>query len=163
MGGDCAADASPASRHGLSDLGASLRPTRASISRSTKKAPLRAAGAVALSWTWGRKSEERTSPSNAAARPGSAPGQKSCCISRSPVAGRELLSRSARHAILSEIAPFATDKDDLRVVVETPKGNRTKYSYDPECDCMQLSTVELPKSATMTATSGTRRRMRRRA
>jgi inorganic pyrophosphatase len=49
--------------------------------------------------------------------------------------------RSARHTILSEIAPFDGHKDDLRVVIETPKGSRNKYSYDPDCDCMQLSTV----------------------
>ena len=51
------------------------------------------------------------------------------------------MPRSVHPAILSEIAPFGTGKDDLRVVIETPKGSRTKYSYDPECDCMQLSTV----------------------
>jgi inorganic pyrophosphatase len=50
------------------------------------------------------------------------------------------MARNARHAMLSEIAPFTRD-DDLRVVIETPRGSRNKYSYDPECDCMQLSTV----------------------
>jgi len=50
------------------------------------------------------------------------------------------MTRSARHTILSEISPF-TEKGDLRVVIETPRGSRNKYSYDPECDCMQLSTV----------------------
>jgi inorganic pyrophosphatase len=49
--------------------------------------------------------------------------------------------RSARHTILSEIAPFEKKDDDLRIVIETPKGSRNKYSYDPECDCMELSTV----------------------
>ncbi len=29
----------------------------------------------------------------------------------------------------------------MRVVIETPRRSRNKYSYDPECDCMQLSTV----------------------
>ncbi len=48
--------------------------------------------------------------------------------------------RSARHTVLSEIDPF-TEKGELRVVIETPRGCRNKYSYDPECDCMQLSTV----------------------
>jgi inorganic pyrophosphatase len=43
--------------------------------------------------------------------------------------------RSARHTILSEIAPFG---DDFRVVIETPKGSRNKYSYDPACDCLEL-------------------------
>jgi inorganic pyrophosphatase len=47
---------------------------------------------------------------------------------------------SGRHTILSEIAPY-NDDGELRVVIETPKGSRNKYSYDPNCDCMQLSTV----------------------
>ena len=51
------------------------------------------------------------------------------------------MTRSARHTVLSEIAPFGEDRHDLRIVIETPKGSRNKYSYDPECDCMQLSTV----------------------
>ena len=45
-----------------------------------------------------------------------------------------------RHTILSEIDPFTKD-DELRIVIETPRGSRNKYSYDPDCDCMQLSTV----------------------
>ncbi len=55
--------------------------------------------------------------------------------------------RSARHTILSEIAPFTEDKDDLRLVIETPKGSRNKYKYDPNCDCMELATV-LPEGMT---------------
>jgi len=46
----------------------------------------------------------------------------------------------ARHAILSETATF-NDEGDLRVVIETPKGSRNKYDYDPDCDCMDLATV----------------------
>jgi inorganic pyrophosphatase len=49
--------------------------------------------------------------------------------------------RSARHTILSEIAPFAEKDDELRIVIETPKGSRNKYDYDPECDCLELGTV----------------------
>jgi inorganic pyrophosphatase len=49
-------------------------------------------------------------------------------------------TRTARHTVLSEIAPFNED-GELRVVIETPRGSRSKYSYDPDCDCMQLSTV----------------------
>ena len=49
--------------------------------------------------------------------------------------------KTARHTILSAIAPFDAETDDLRIVIETPKGSRNKYSYDPECDCLQLSTV----------------------
>lgn len=54
--------------------------------------------------------------------------------------------RSARHTVLSEIAAFDND-EELRVVIETPKGSRNKYKYDPECDCMELSTV-LPEGMT---------------
>jgi inorganic pyrophosphatase len=50
------------------------------------------------------------------------------------------MTRSARHTVLSEIDPF-TEDDDLRVVIETPRGSRNKYSYDSECDCMRLATV----------------------
>lgn len=46
----------------------------------------------------------------------------------------------ARHAILSETATF-DDEGDLRVVIETPKGSRNKYDYNPDCDCMDLATV----------------------
>jgi inorganic pyrophosphatase len=49
--------------------------------------------------------------------------------------------KTARHKILSEIAPFDEKSGDLRIVIETPKGSRNKYSYDPDCDCVQLSTV----------------------
>jgi inorganic pyrophosphatase len=49
--------------------------------------------------------------------------------------------KTARHKILSEITPFGDKSNDLRVVTETPKGSRNKYSYDPDCDCMELSTV----------------------
>jgi inorganic pyrophosphatase len=49
--------------------------------------------------------------------------------------------RSARHTILSEIAPFGEKDDELRIVIETPKGSRNKYDYDPECDCLELGTV----------------------
>lgn len=47
---------------------------------------------------------------------------------------------TGRHTTLSEIEPFSKE-DDLRIVIETPRGSRNKYSYDPDCGCMQLSTV----------------------
>ena len=50
-------------------------------------------------------------------------------------------TRAARHAILSETATFGAKTDDLRVVIETPKGSRNKYDYDPDCDCLELATV----------------------
>lgn len=49
--------------------------------------------------------------------------------------------RSPRHTILSEISPVGKDDGELRIVIETPKGSRNKYDYDPECDCMELATV----------------------
>ena len=49
--------------------------------------------------------------------------------------------QTARHTILSAIAPYDAETEDLRIVIETPKSSRNKYSYDPECDCLQLSTV----------------------
>src|SRR5438105_10253229 len=52
-----------------------------------------------------------------------------------------MVAKTARHAILSEIAPFDDKSECWRVVIETPKGSRNKYSYVPDCDCMQLSTV----------------------
>jgi inorganic pyrophosphatase len=52
-----------------------------------------------------------------------------------------MATRSARHAILSEIATFDKESRALRVVIETPKDSRSKYDYDPDCDCMELGTV----------------------
>jgi len=49
--------------------------------------------------------------------------------------------RTARHAVLSETATFDAGTGDLRVVIETPKGSRNKYDYDPESDCLDLAAV----------------------
>ena len=51
------------------------------------------------------------------------------------------MPQTARHTILSAIGPYDAKTEDLRIVIETPKGSRNKYSYDSECDCLQLSTV----------------------
>lgn len=48
---------------------------------------------------------------------------------------------TARHAVLSEIPPLGDDPDELRIVIETPRGSRNKYEYEPDWDCVQLSTV----------------------
>jgi inorganic pyrophosphatase len=50
-------------------------------------------------------------------------------------------AQTARHTILSAIGPYDAKTKDLRIVIETPKGSRNKYSYAPECDCLQLSTL----------------------
>ena len=52
-----------------------------------------------------------------------------------------MTTHSARHAILSETATFDAKTGELRVVIETPKGSRNKYDYDPDCDCLELATV----------------------
>lgn len=52
-----------------------------------------------------------------------------------------MTTRSARHAILPETATFDEKTGELRVVIETPKGSRNKYDYDPDCDCLELATV----------------------
>ena len=45
-----------------------------------------------------------------------------------------MAAHSARHVILSETATYDAHSGDLRAVIETPKGSRNKYRYDPECD-----------------------------
>jgi inorganic pyrophosphatase len=50
------------------------------------------------------------------------------------------MTHQSRHTVLSEINPHANGHD-IRVVIETPKGSRNKYDYNPECDCMELATV----------------------
>jgi inorganic pyrophosphatase len=47
----------------------------------------------------------------------------------------------SRHAVLSELATFDEETGNLRIIVETPKGSRNKYKYDPACDCLELATA----------------------
>ena len=47
----------------------------------------------------------------------------------------------SRHAVLSEITPFDQKTGDLKIVIETPKGSRNKYKYEPENDCLELTTA----------------------
>ena len=46
--------------------------------------------------------------------------------------------KHSRHAVLSETTTFDRNSGDLRIVIETPKGSRNKYKYEPECDCLEL-------------------------
>jgi inorganic pyrophosphatase len=46
----------------------------------------------------------------------------------------------SRHAVLSEIVPF-DETGDLKIVIETPKGSRNKYKYEPDNDCLELTTA----------------------
>jgi inorganic pyrophosphatase len=63
------------------------------------------------------------------------------------VPGFNMAPQSARHIILSETATFDNDSGDLRAVIETPKGSRNKYRYNPACDCFELATA-LPEGMT---------------
>src|SRR5579864_2694432 len=47
----------------------------------------------------------------------------------------------SRQAVLSEITPFDRETGDLKIVIETPKGSRNKYKYEPENDCLELTTA----------------------
>jgi inorganic pyrophosphatase len=80
-----------------------------------------------------------SSPAEAAARKVKS---EPCAVPRRSLVGLgHMPSQTARHTILSAIGPYDAKTEDLRIVIETPKGSRNKYSYDSECDCLQLSTV----------------------
>jgi inorganic pyrophosphatase len=52
-----------------------------------------------------------------------------------------MAKHSTRHAVLSGTATHDKKSGDLRAVIETPKGSRNKYRYDPNCDCFELATT----------------------
>jgi inorganic pyrophosphatase len=52
-----------------------------------------------------------------------------------------MANSSARHTILSDTASRDRKSGDYRAVIETPKGSRNKYRYDPDCDCFELATT----------------------
>ena len=56
------------------------------------------------------------------------------------------MPKQGRHRILSNLRSH-DDDGSLRCVIETPRGSRNKYDYDPDCDCMQLGAV-LPEGMT---------------
>ena len=47
----------------------------------------------------------------------------------------------ARHTVLSDTATYDSKSGDLRAVIETPRGSRNKFRYDPQCDCFELATA----------------------
>jgi inorganic pyrophosphatase len=51
-----------------------------------------------------------------------------------------MAGRAKSHPILSELPPY-DDEGNLRIVIETPKGSRNKYSFDPECNALLLKSV----------------------
>src|SRR5437879_4166171 len=64
---------------------------------------------------------------------------------RQAVRGRRDREKFLRHQairlpLLSEMATY-DESDALRVVIETPKGCRNKYNYDPESNSFELAKV----------------------
>ena len=55
-------------------------------------------------------------------------------------------ARNTGHVILSELE-ISGESGALRIVIETPKGSRNKYDYDPDCNCFALAKV-LPEGMT---------------
>jgi inorganic pyrophosphatase len=53
---------------------------------------------------------------------------------------KQKIANRGHHRILSNLASH-DDEGALRVVVETPRGSRNKYDYNPDCDCMELGAV----------------------
>lgn len=51
-----------------------------------------------------------------------------------------MAGHSARHAVLSDTAARDKKSGDYRAVIETPKGSRNKFRYEPDCDCFELAT-----------------------
>lgn len=51
------------------------------------------------------------------------------------------MSKQSKLIAPDRIDPFSTGKKSLRVVIETPKGSRNKFAYDPELGAFTLSSV----------------------
>ncbi|QIG47084.1 inorganic diphosphatase [Nordella sp. HKS 07] len=47
----------------------------------------------------------------------------------------------ARSKLLLELEPYDKKSGALRVIIETPKGSRNKYDYDPDSDTFELAKV----------------------
>jgi inorganic pyrophosphatase len=48
---------------------------------------------------------------------------------------------SKNRASLKRIGTYDKETDDLVVIIETPKGSRSKYAYDPEIGTFTLKFV----------------------
>jgi inorganic pyrophosphatase len=46
-----------------------------------------------------------------------------------------------RKTALSDTRTYDSDSGDLRAIIETPRGIRNKFRYDPECNCFELATA----------------------
>jgi inorganic pyrophosphatase len=51
------------------------------------------------------------------------------------------MSKAKKLTSPEQIDPFKTGKESLHVVIETPKGSRNKFKYDPDLGSYALSTV----------------------
>src|SRR5438552_13428760 len=54
--------------------------------------------------------------------------------------------KSSKHEPFASLKAFDGKSDELNVVIETPKGSRNKYTYDPELGLFKLGSV-LPAGA----------------
>jgi len=55
-------------------------------------------------------------------------------------------AKTSNNTLLNRLEPFDDDSGDLNVIIETPKGRRNKYDYDPEVGAIKLKKV-LPAGA----------------
>ncbi len=55
-------------------------------------------------------------------------------------------TKAARHSPFDELDPFDVDTGDLNVIIETPKGCRNKFEYNPDLGIFMLGGV-LPAGA----------------
>jgi hypothetical protein len=51
------------------------------------------------------------------------------------------MAKHSHHPVLSDTATHDKKSGDVRAVIETPKGSRNKYRYDPDCYCFSLATT----------------------
>ncbi len=54
---------------------------------------------------------------------------------------QEAMAKTTKLKSPSQVDPFSTGQKSLRVVIETPKGSRNKFKFDPEIGTYSLSTV----------------------
>ena len=58
-----------------------------------------------------------------------------------PAALRTTMAKTSKLKSPDQIDSFGTKNKTLRVVIETPKGSRNKFAYDPELGAFKLSSV----------------------
>src|SRR5712671_8067256 len=103
----------------------------------TRQRPLRGQ-ADPLSWRPRRPSARALAAAGCAARRPGTRVSRSWFIDAPP---KERENEMARHKLLLELEPYDKETGVLRIVIETPKGSRNKYDYDPDTDTFELAKV----------------------